>query len=37
MKELAASLLLLTPGNLINEPIEVMSMVDDRLEPPGFY
>lgn len=36
MKELAANLLL-TPGSLINGPIEIRNTVGDKLEPPGFY
>jgi len=37
MKELATNLLLLSPGNLLNGPLEIMSMAYDKLEPPGFY
>lgn len=35
--ERTGTYLLLTPGNLLNETLEIMSMAYDKLEPPGFY
>lgn len=37
LNELAAALILLTSGNLLNRPLEIMSMAQDKIEPPWFY